>query len=70
MMLCEWTHCSVLFLSIAVYYAKVGGFLCYIAPFLIVIFNEKMMRLILPVFNSAVLLRGLDIFDTFGAKGK
>lgn len=56
--------------AIAVYYAKVGGFLCYIAPFLIVIFNEKMMNMILPVFNSAILLRGLDIFDTFGMKGK
>lgn len=39
------------------------------APFLIVLFNEKMLDLILPVFNSAVLLRGLDLFDIYGMKG-
>lgn len=53
-----------------VYYAKIGGFLCYIAPVLIVLFNEKMMDLVLPVFNSAVLLRGLDLFDIYGKKGR
>lgn len=53
----------------SVYYAKVGGFLCYMAPFLIVLFNEKMMDIVLPVFNSAALLKALDVIDTFGAKG-
>lgn len=53
----------------SVYYAKVGGFLCYMAPFFIVLFNDKMLDAVLPVFNSAVLLKGLDIIDTFGAKG-
>lgn len=51
------------------YYAKIGGFLCYMAPFLIVLFNEKMLELILPVFNSAALLKGLDVFDIYGKKG-
>lgn len=39
------------------------------APFLIVLFNEKMLDLIYPVFNSAALLKGLDLFDIFGMKG-
>lgn len=56
-------------LFFTVYYAKVGGFLCYMAPFLIVLFNEKMMSFVLPVFNSAVLLKGLDLFDNFGMRG-
>lgn len=56
-------------ITIAVYYAKVGGFLCYIAPLLIVLFNDKMLTLVLPVFNSAVFLKGLDIFDIYGMKG-
>lgn len=59
---------SLLCLS-TVYYAKIGGFLCYIAPFLIVLFNDKMLDLILPVFNSAVLLKGLTLFDIYGMKG-
>lgn len=54
---------------IPVYYAKIGGFLCYMAPLLIVLFNDKMLELILPVFNSAILLKGLDVIDTFGMKG-
>lgn len=58
-----------MFTQITVYYAKIGGFLCYMAPFLIVLFNDKMLELILPVFNSAVLLKGLDVIDTFGMKG-
>ncbi|XP_055305939.1 phospholipid-transporting ATPase ABCA1 isoform X3 [Sitodiplosis mosellana] len=53
----------------SVYYAKIGGFLCYIAPFLIVLFNDKMLDLILPVFNSAVLLKGLNLIDIYGMKG-
>lgn len=57
------------YLSFTVYYAKIGGFLCYIAPFLIVLFNDKMLNLILPVFNSAVLLQGLTLFDIYGMKG-
>lgn len=54
----------------SVYYAKVGGVLCYMAPFFIVLFNEEMLELILPVFNSAVLLKGLDVFDIHGMKGE
>lgn len=61
---------QIFFLFSTVYYAKIGGFLCYIAPFLIVLFNEKMLDLILPVFNSAVLLKGLDLIDIYGMKGK
>lgn len=62
------THLKFVF-RFSVYYAKIGGFLCYNAPFLIVLFNDKMLELILPVFNSAVLLKGLDVIDTFGMKG-
>lgn len=53
----------------SVYYAKVAGFLCYTAPFFIVMFNEKIFCFIMPAFNSAVLLNALDLIDMFGAKG-
>lgn len=52
------------------YYAKIGGFLCYMAPFLIVLFNEKMLDFIYPVFNAAAMLKGLDMFDMHGMKGE
>lgn len=51
------------------YYAKIGGFLCYMAPFFIVLFNEKMLDYVYPVFNAAAMLKGLELFDIYGMKG-
>lgn len=53
-----------------VYYAKVGGFLCYLGPFLIVVYNDKMLDFIYPAFNSAAALKILNMFDMYGMKGE
>ena len=51
-------------------YAKVGGFLCYLGPFLIVVYNDKMLDFIYPAFNSAAALKILNMFDMYGMKGE